>query len=435
MAEDSARRVAEGRAPGAVSRPGAEAAASGRVFAVERLLMRRYLASLGSPPLRVVLWDGSTLDGSSQPPHVTVRFRSRAALLTTMLDPQRYLGDGYADGSIEIEGDLRDLIRLGYRSRKPGLGWRGWLEQYLRRGRNSLAGSRRNIHHHYDIGNEFYRLWLDQQMVYTCAYFPDDAATLEQAQIAKLDHVCRKLELKPGQHVIEAGCGWGALALHMAEHYGAKVRAFNISTEQIAHAREQAHQRNISDRVEFVQDDYRNIDGTCDAFVSVGMLEHVGSENYRKLGAVIDRVLKPGGRGLIHTIGRHRPVRMNPWIATHIFPGGCPPTLRQMMDVFEPHQFAVLDVENLRLHYEKTLVHWHQRFEQHVEQVRKMFDDRFVRMWRLYLLGSAEAFASGLMQLYQVVFARYDDNTVPATRAHLYAPADYPREERERATM
>ena len=258
-------------------------------------------------------------------------------------------------------------------------------------------------------------------MVYTCAYFPSQTATLEEAQNAKLDHVCRKLGLKPGESVVEAGCGWGALALHMARHYGVTVKAYNISKEQIAYARERAHAEALDQQVEFIEDDYRNIRGEFDAFVSVGMLEHVGTEHYPELGAVIDRSLKENGRGLIHSIGRDYPRPMDAWTERHIFPGACPPSLSQMMQIFEPHGFSVLDVENLRLHYARTLEHWLERYDAAGERVRKCSIRTFVRTWRLYLAGSIAAFRPGDMQLFQVSFTRSGHNQIPWTRQHLYA--------------
>jgi cyclopropane-fatty-acyl-phospholipid synthase len=211
-----------------------------------------------------------------------------------------------------------------------------------------LAGSRDNIHKHYDLGNDFYSLWLGETMAYTCAYYPTAETTLDQAQVAKMDHVCRKLLLGANDTVVEAGCGWGSLALHMAGRYGAKVRAFNISKEQIAYARGRARELGLESRVDFVEDDYRNIKGTYDAFVSVGMLEHVGRENYPELGRVISRCLSNEGRGLIHSIGRNRPEPLHPWIERRIFPGAYPPSLGEMMQIFEPTNLSVLDVENLR---------------------------------------------------------------------------------------
>jgi len=287
-------------------------------------------------------------------------------------------------------------------------------------GRHSLRASRENVHRHYDLGNDFYRLWLDERMVYTCAYFRTPEASLEAAQVAKMDHVCRKLDLQPGERVVEAGCGWGALALHMARHYGVKVRAFNISREQVCYARERAKAEGLDSQIEYVQDDYRNISGRFDAFVSVGMLEHVGVEHYTELGGVARRALGRNGRGLIHSIGRNHPAPLQPWIEKRIFPGAYAPALSEMSQIFEPWDLSVLDVENLRLHYAQTLRHWLALYEAAGERVRAMFDERFMRMWRLYLAGSVAAFSTGTLQLFQVVFATADNNDVPWTRAHLY---------------
>jgi cyclopropane-fatty-acyl-phospholipid synthase len=258
-------------------------------------------------------------------------------------------------------------------------------------------------------------------MQYTCAYFPDQSMTLEDAQLAKLHHVCRKLELKPGQRVVEAGCGWGGLALFMARHYGVRVTAYNISREQVAYARARAEAEGLADRVEYVLDDYRNIRGEFDAFVSVGMLEHVGKKDFVTLGSVIERSLKTDGRGLIHSIGRNRPRPMNAWIERRVFPGAYPPSLMEMMQIFEPNQLSVLDVENLRLHYSLTLRHWLQRYEQHSDEILQMMDEAFVRSWRLYLAGSISAFNVGALQLFQVVFTHAQNNQIPWSRAHLYA--------------
>jgi cyclopropane-fatty-acyl-phospholipid synthase len=256
-------------------------------------------------------------------------------------------------------------------------------------------------------------------MVYTCAYFPTPSATLEDAQVAKMDLVCRKLQLRPGERVVEAGCGWGSLALFMARHYGVTVRAFNISSEQIAHARNRANEEGLSDRIEFVEDDYRNVHGTYDVFVSIGMLEHVGARDFPTLGRVIDRSLTEDGRGLLHFIGRNQASPLNSWIRKRIFPGAYVPTLREVFEhVLEPHGFSVLDVENLRLHYAQTLAHWRRRFDDNSRQVATMFDDRFVRAWRLYLTGSQAAFTTGWMQLFQVLFARGRSNAIPWTRVN-----------------
>jgi cyclopropane-fatty-acyl-phospholipid synthase len=396
----------------------------GKSLAMERGLLQQLLRKLGDPPFRILLWDGTELVSGARPPIATLIVRSRSAFYRMIWDPNLHFGDDYASGEIDVEGDFVGFLGTLYTAtvdlpyRAAGL---RIFPGETRPRRNTLKGSRDHIHHHYDIGNSFYRLWLDERMQYTCAYFRSPGATLEQAQLAKLDHVCRKLRLGPGDSVVEAGFGWGCFALHMVQRYGvAKVRAFNISEEQVHYARERAAREGLADRIEYVLDDYRNICGRCDVFVSIGMLEHVGTENYRELGEVIHRTLAPEGRGLIHSIGRNRPGYMHPWIEKRIFPGAHPPALSEMMQIFEARRLSVLDVENLRPHYALTLHHWLDRFELARDAVRAMYDERFVRMWRLYLAGSKAAFVGGELQLFQVLFGRPTLADWPLTRAWQY---------------
>jgi cyclopropane-fatty-acyl-phospholipid synthase len=392
--------------------------------ALERGLLRWLLRAVGNPPVRFVLWNGEEIGISPEPTVAHVHIRDPGALRRLALHPELYFGEDYTAGRIEVEGYFVEFLETMYRAigraPKPGL-FRRVLHTWLNRPHhNTLDGSRDNIHHHYDLGNDFYKLWLDSEMVYTCAYFSSATLSLEEAQAAKMDHVCRKLELKPGQTVVEAGCGWGALARHMAKHYGVTVKAYNISRQQLAYARARAQQEGLSDRVEYIEDDYRNIRGQFDAFVSVGMLEHVGLDNYPGLGAVAVNTLRENGRGLIHSIGRNRPGTMSAWIERRIFPGAHPPCLSEMMRIFEPHNFSVLDVENLRLHYARTLAHWLERFEANTDKIEAMTDAAFVRAWRLYLAGSMASFTAGDLQLFQVTFAHGSCNEVPWTRWRLY---------------
>jgi cyclopropane-fatty-acyl-phospholipid synthase len=366
-----------------------------------------------SAPLGFRLWDGFEIRPADGSPIGTFVIKNRPALLGWVWDPDLYFGEAFMFGAIEIRGDLVGTLEAAFRALATAKPRPWWLWQSS----NDERTARENVHHHYDLGNEFYRLWLDREMVYTCAYFPTPDVSLEDAQLAKLDLVCRKLALRPGERVVEAGCGWGSLALFMAKRYGVTVRAFNLSTEQVAYARERAEREGLDARVEFVEDDYRNMQGQYDVFVSVGMLEHVGKADYPTLGAVIDRSLLPHGRGLLHFIGRDRPAPLNPWIRRRIFPGGYPPSLREVSELMlEPQAFSVLDVENLRLHYAKTLEHWLARFNDAATQVRRIADDPFVRAWQLYLAGSQAAFLTGSMQLFQVVFARGGCNAIPWTR-------------------
>ena len=394
--------------------------------ASDRWLAERMFEAMDRPPFRIRLWDGTELGDSSAEALGTVSIRDRGALYAIITNAEREFGDLYADGRVEVSCELVPFLEAAYRAedvKKTPWPLKVWQRWRNRPRRNTLSGSRENIHQHYNLGNDFYRLWLDDEvMQYTCAYYPGPEASLEEAQVAKLHHVCRKLRLQPGETVVEAGCGWGGLARFMARHYGVKVRAFNISERQVEFARAEAERQGLSDRVEYVLDDYRNIEGQYDAFVSVGMLEHVGTAQYPELGAVIDRVLHALGRGLIHTIGRNTPRLMNAWIEKRIFPGAYPPTLGEMSRIFEPYDLSILDVENLRLHYARTLSHWLERFDANESTVREMFDENFVRAWRLYLSGSIAAFTTGQLQLFQTVFARKALNELPWTRAYLYQP-------------
>jgi cyclopropane-fatty-acyl-phospholipid synthase len=429
--EDSPRRL-ENAAPHALRRGGSapfrplqsESLGGAAPKSIDGRLLRYMMRTLGDPPVQVSLWNGETVSPACGDPMAHVRIANRASLVKLLADPEFQFGECFCDGTVEVEGDvvklLEALIRALSETASSAPPARRVIEKLRRRRVNTPGDSRNNIHHHYDLGNAFYELWLDRQLSYTCAYFPSPEVTLEAAQVAKMDHVCRKLRLQPGERVVEAGCGWGALALHMAARYGVEVMAYNISPEQIAYARQRAHTLGLEGRVEFIEDDYRNVRGRFDAFVSVGMLEHVGHENYRELGGVIDKVLQPDGRGLLHSIGHLQPDPLNAWIEKRIFPGAYPPTLREMLEVLEPFRFSVLDVENLRLHYAATLEHWLQRFDAARERVSQMYGERFVRAWRLYLCGSQAAFRSGEMQLFQVLFARGRSNRVPWTRTHLY---------------
>jgi len=413
---------------GSVARRGSLSfAQSGSPNGFDRWLARRVLKLIGKPNIEFVLWDGVPVSVTSGPMHGRILFHDRSALVAVARSPSMGFCDSFTTGRIEVEGDLHELlcesframvrVRDGSLQRLFGL-WPGATRTKC----NTLSRSKDNVFHHYDLGNDFYRTWLDERMVYTCAYFEQPDYTLEQAQMAKMHHVCRKLALKSGQSVIEAGCGWGSLALHMAEHYGVSVRAFNISHEQITFAREQAKLRGFDDLVEFIEDDYRNASGEYDAFVSVGMLEHVGVERFRDLGGAIGRCLHRHGRGLVHTIGRTRPTANNVWMEKRIFPGSYAPCLSEMADIFEPHDISVLDVENLRLHYRDTCLTWLERFQAVVPAVSRGYGDSFVRAWRLYLAGSAASFNVGNLQLYQVLFAPMGNNDVPWTRHYQYAP-------------
>lgn len=392
--------------------------------AIDKQLLHRLYKAIGQPPIRLVLGAHEGIAPAVGKPVASILIPDRRMLARLALSPEVAFGDAYSQGRIRVEGNLVRLCEIVVRQMQAAGSeswygklvsrWLGWAQA------NTVNGSAKNIHRHYDLTVGFYKLWLDSRLVYTCAYFPDESTTLEQAQLSKLDYVCRKVQLRPGDTVVEAGCGWGSLALHMAKHYGARVRAFNISKEQIRVARERAKKEGLEGRVEFVEDDYRNISGQYDVFVSVGMLEHVGAENYGELGRIIHRSIGDSGRGLLHFIGRNRPQAFSPWIRKRIFPGAYAPALSEATRIFEPWDYSVIDVENLRWHYAKTLEHWLARFERSTKQITEMYGAEFARAWRLYLAGSLASFRVGTLQLFQVTFAGANYRQIPWTRVPLY---------------
>jgi len=400
-----------------------DASPRGSASRLEKWLIPLIFRATGPVPVRIALGDGPGVAAPGIAPRFTVRVRDLRTLAQIALDPEVGFGDAWMSGRVELAGDLVAFLEAVYHA--GGNSDRGWYSRLASAWMdfwqaNTLSGSRHNIHSHYDVGNDFYRIWLDRQFVYTCAYFPSPSATLEDAQTAKLDYVCRKLRLVPGETVIEAGCGWGALALHMAKHYGVRVAAFNISREQIRLARERARAEGLADRVQFIEDDYRNASGRFDAFASIGMLEHVGRANYSEFGRVIHRLIGDRGRGLLHFIGKNEAGTFSRWIRKRIFPGVYAPSLSEALEVLEPMGFFVEDVENLRPHYARTLEHWLERFDKSSAAVTAMFDPPFERAWRLYLAGSIAGFRAGPLQLYQILFRGSQFAALPWTRAGLY---------------
>jgi len=344
----------------------------------------------------------------------------RTALML-LLNTELEFGDAYSDGRIEVKGELVSTLRLIYESR----GLHGFWPQLVAGFQKlihsqSISRARHNARQHYSLDTDFYSAWLDRALIYTCAYFPEPNVSLEAAQQAKLDLVCRKLWLQSGERVVEAGCGWGALALHMAANYGVRVKAFNVCEEQIEVATESARRLGLQRQVEFIHDDYRNIRGKFDVFVSVGMLEHVGKSHYEDLGKVMQGTIGNAGRGLLHFIGRGKKANLSPWTQKRIFPGAYVPALTEALPLLEEREFTVLDIENLRLHYARTLEEWLSRYEKSFDKITGRYGLNFARMWRLYLAGSAAAFHTGTLQLFQITFAGNKCAEIPWTRAYLY---------------
>ena len=361
---------------------------------------------------------------------VTMRLTDPSLPRRILLNPDLGLGEGYTDGTLTIDGDdLRGFIALAVRNADSA--WRhplhriAWKARYFaRRLRqyNPAARARRNVAHHYDLSGELYDLFLDADKQYSCAYFKSPDDDLEQAQAQKKAHIAGKLRLEPGMRVLDIGCGWGGMALTLARDYGAHVIGVTLSEEQHRTATRRAQEAGLADRVEFRLADYRTVEGRFDRIVSVGMFEHVGTPHYREYFSHVREKLTEDGIALIHTIGRTTPPgATSPWIAKYIFPGGYIPALSELAGAIEREALVPTDLEIWRLHYAYTLKHWHDRFFANIDRAREIYDERFCRMWRYYLIACEQTFRMNRQVVYQVQLARRLD-AVPLTRDYLYAP-------------
>jgi cyclopropane-fatty-acyl-phospholipid synthase len=382
--------------------------------------------------LRLTTARGAVLTfGDGSGPQVAARFANLRAELGVLLEPELKLGEAYMDGSFVIEqGSITDLLEMameaayGHALRRthpldwPRLVWRR-LKQLNLRGR-----AQRNVAHHYDLDERLYALFLDSDQQYSCAYFDTPSATLDDAQLAKKRHLAAKLRLAPGARVLDVGCGWGGLALYLAEHAGARVTGITLSTEQLELARVRASEKDLARQIEFRLQDYRDVGEPFDRIVSVGMFEHVGVNFYDRFFRTCAQALADDGVMVLHSIGRSEgPGTTNPWIAKYIFPGGYIPALSEVLPAIERAGLLVTDVEILRLHYAQTLREWRERFLAHRETVEKLYDTRFVRMWEFYLAASEMAFAKQNMMVMQIQMTKRQ-GTVPMTRDYIAAEED-----------
>jgi cyclopropane-fatty-acyl-phospholipid synthase len=379
--------------------------------------------------LRVVYPGGKVGEyGDGTGPEIAVRLSGRWTLIKLALEPELMLGECYMDGTLAMErGEIYDFLELLGRNfdydpnrlRRHSAGKRLWF-WLLRQIRqiNDRVTARRNVAHHYDISNELYRRFLDPDMQYSCAYFAEPNMSLEQAQANKKAHIASKLLLQPGQRVLDIGCGWGGMGLSIAERIpGGEVMGVTLSTEQLAVARERAAAKNANARFELC--DYRDVQGTFDRIVSVGMFEHVGQPNYQQYFDTVARLLKDDGVAVIHAIGRKdEPGVTNPWIAKYIFPGGYIPAMSEVLPAIERANLWVTDMEILRLHYAETLRIWRERFTAQWDEIAREYDIRFCRMFEFYFAVSEIAFRYGGHMVFQVQLAKRVD-AVPMTRDYI----------------
>jgi cyclopropane-fatty-acyl-phospholipid synthase len=373
--------------------------------------------------------------GDESPVTVVMRLHDKAVARELLLNPQMAFGEAYMDGRLTFEkGDVGDFLDLAARNLGTGYGpahwqWIASVRRWTNRlGKlNTLRRAHRNVAHHYDLSGALYDLFLDRDKQYSCAFFESPSDTLEEAQLRKKQRIAAKLDLKPGQRVLDIGSGWGGLALHLAQAENVEVVGVTLSEEQLKVANARAAEMGLSERVRFYLQDYRNVSGRFDRIVSVGMFEHVGVNHYRQYFEDLASLLADDGVALVHSIGRSDgPGATNSWAAKYIFPGAYAPALSEVLPVIERTGLIVSDIEILRLHYAYTLAQWRKRFRENRAKVARLYDERFCRMWEFYLAGAEIGFRYQGMMVFQVQLVKRVD-ALPLTRDYMIPEVDRPQ--------
>tara|TARA_Y100000588_G_C14198588_1_gene901401 strand:- start:135 stop:1319 length:1185 start_codon:yes stop_codon:yes gene_type:complete len=362
-------------------------------------------------------------------PYVKIKFHNKLVQKKILLNPDLYVGEAYMNGELTIEeGSPEDFIYIISSIYDDFLSknlFQKFTNNFLKIFRsfqqlNNLIKSKKNVAHHYDLNEKLYKIFLDKDMQYSCGYFFNDNINLDQAQIDKKNHIIKKLNIKKNMTVLDIGCGWGGLALHIAKQTGAIVKGITLSENQLSVAKKRAEEENLTDKVEFVLQDYRHEKDRYDRIVSVGMFEHVGVNYYSSFFSNTYNLLKENGVFLLHTIGNQGSISAtNPWIRKYIFPGGYIPSLSEIIKECEKRRIIITDIEILRLHYAKTLRHWYQNFLNNRDKIIEMFDEKFFRMWEFYLLSSEYSFRNMGNVVFQIQICKKMKN-LPLTRNYIY---------------
>lgn len=384
---------------------------------IEEKAMVQFLSKFTENPFLVRFKDKEYPIGKGTP-SFTVDFKKKIPVSKMITSTSLALGEAYMEGDLDIEGDLYQALNLF-------LGQMGKFstdENALKKlvfSSTSKKNQATEVTSHYDIGNDFYKLWLDDTLSYSCAYFKNPNDTLYQAQVNKVDYILQKLHLEEGMHLLDIGCGWGYLLIEAAKKYKIKGTGITLSHEQYKEFKKRISEENLSDLLDVKIMDYRDLPKSrmvFDRVVSVGMLEHVGRENYPLFINCVNEVLKEGGMFLLHFISALKEHAGDPWIKKYIFPGGVVPSLREILSILGEDNFHTLDVENLRMHYNKTLLCWAENYRKHITEIKEMFDERFIRMWNLYLCSCAATFHNGIIDIHQVLVTKGINNTLPLVR-------------------
>ncbi|PRC91415.1 SAM-dependent methyltransferase [Solimicrobium silvestre] len=383
-------------------------------------------------PLRVDLWNGQQLSLSHTEPQVIVRVPHVSALSCLFTPSLSNLGAAYVDGKIDVEGTPSAIISIGNALASGTLKLEGKFSRIARKIQRSKEKDRQAIQYHYDVSDEFYKLWLDENMVYSCAYFENGDEDLISAQIKKMDLILQKIQLRPGDTLLDIGCGWGALVIHAAKHYGARCVGITLSENQADYAKALVIKLGLCDLIEIRLQDYRDVDGTFDRITSVGMFEHVGIRNLPSYFSKINSLLAVDGIVMNHGItstdadSGETPYGNGEFIEKYVFPHGELPHIGLALKTMQEGGLEAIDIENLRRHYAKTCELWGDQFEANSEEIKRLSGDRRYRIWRVYLAGCAYAFNQDWISLYQVVCVKAGRNpsTLPLPSRHLYGRAE-----------
>ncbi|MBU3099964.1 cyclopropane-fatty-acyl-phospholipid synthase family protein [Clostridium sp. DSM 17811] len=387
----------------------------------DKLFYKTLLKSMFSDPYEIRFWDGDEEKYGEGESKFKIILNEPIPKGDIINNPSIALGEGYMTKKLEVEGSVQSVIESLYNNKESFLKKSAKYQHLIKKIKNSIKRSKDNIEFHYDIGNDFYKLWLDGTMSYSCGYFKNDTDSLYQAQINKINHILKKLNLKEGQTLLDIGCGWGELIITAAKQYKVKAVGITLSEEQFEKANERIKSEGLEDLVEVKLEDYRQLKNlSFDRIVSIGMLEHVGLDNLSEYFHVVNSLLNDKGLSLVHCITGINEGGTNTWIDKYIFPGGHVPAIKTIISDIAEQNFELIDIESLRRHYGKTLEHWAENFENALPIIEKSKDEIFIRMWRLYLNSCAASFNCGNINLHQILFAKGVNNDLPLTREYLY---------------